>query len=635
MSADLQRTFTDEKKASDSDHKIATLSKDSENGPEIDQDDGVTSIEALYLVFGKGWQLWMLYGSLAIISFVYALSSTTTYIYEQFAASSFSAHPLIGTISVVVGIMAGVAKPFIAKIADLSSRPAALATSVAFYCVGYTIVAASTTIGAVTGGQLIYTIGNTGIDFISGILIADITNLQWRGFMQGLYSMPFVITAFVSGSISTGISANTKDGWRWGYGMFVILVPVSIGPALLVLFWGDRKAKRIGALSLASSSYARRKQIAGEKKQTLLQSGLYYWRIIDAFGLILLGTAFTLVLLPFTLYTSADNGWKNPSLIAMFVVGGVLLIAFSYWEFKLASHPIMPKRVINKTFVRTTRFPLHLLNSLIFIQVCSVVIDIMYYLSGYVTLTFFSSYVYVVKDWSLANYTYFSNILTVGLCTFSVLGGFLQRVTHRYKYIQLAGLGIRIIGQGLIFLAANGNKSDAVLVMSQILTSLGGSFSVIGSQVAVQASVPHQDMALAMSLLSLWTNLGGGIGSAIASAIWNAKLPQNLEKYLGATHNSTEISEIFGSIVVARLAEPRELVIKAYDDTAYMLFLPALVLSCLPLIAGCLTTNFYLGTTHNAIETKEIRLRARDETDEEAIKRKAAEIEARVKSEKV
>lgn len=28
--------------------------------------------------------------------------------------------------------------------------------------------------------------------------------------------------------------------------MFVILVPVCIAPALIVLFWGDRRAKKLG-----------------------------------------------------------------------------------------------------------------------------------------------------------------------------------------------------------------------------------------------------------------------------------------------------------------------------------------------------------------------------------------------------
>ncbi|KAK7033011.1 hypothetical protein R3P38DRAFT_3313100 [Favolaschia claudopus] len=600
MSTGLQHSSTDEKQEHVPQDVTPTLAKDVENAPVVEQDDGVSRIEALYLVFSKGWKLWMLYGSLALISFVYALSQSTTYTYEAYAASSFQSHALIGTIGVVVAIIGGVAKPFIAKTSDLSSRPLALAMSVFFYAIGYIIVAASTTIGAVAGGQVIYTIGNTGIDLVLGIIIADITSLQWRGFMQGLFSLPFIITAFVAGKIASGISANTLNGWRWGYGMFVILVPISIAPALVVLFWGDRKAKKVGALSLASSSYVRRKQITGEQvDRSLLQLAIYYWRLIDAFGLLLLGTGFTLILLPFTLYTTADHGWNNPSLIAMFVVGGILLIAFGGWEFKGASHPIMPRRVLNKTFL------------------CCVAIDFLYYLSGYVTLTYFSSYVYVVKDWSLENYTYFNNMsvqlvsaLTVGLCLFGFLAGVIQRITHRYKYLQLTGLCIRLIGQGLIFLSANGNKSDAVLVMSQILTSLGGSFSVIGSQVANQAS----DMALAISLLSLWTSVGGGIGSAIAAAIWNAKLPANLNKYLGDQLNSTEIAEIFGSILVAREAQPRDLIIKAYDDTAYQLFLPALVLSALPLVAGCLTTNFYLGTGHNAIETKEVRLRGRDET---------------------
>ncbi|KAJ7158890.1 hypothetical protein C8R46DRAFT_1165174 [Mycena filopes] len=586
-STDLQRALTDEKKDTASDHNASLA----DNIVVVEQDDGVTRIEALYLVFSKGWKIWMLYGSLAIISFVYALSQSTTYTYETFAASSFESHPLIGTIAVVVSIMSGVAKPFIAKIADLSSRPMALVLSVFLYALGYIIVASSTTIGAVAGGT----------------------------FQHPVHHSPH----FLAGNISTGISANTLNGWRWGYGMFIILVPVSITPALVVLFWANRKAKKIGGSSFFSADVLLRVLIALQRCPSPLHLmpvasclpannsshsfksaftiGVSWTPSACSFSVrLLLGFGFALILLPFTLYTGAKNGWKNPSLIAMFVVGGLLLMAFAAWEFNGS---------------RSSHYAASCTQQ-----------DI-----RYVTLTYFSSYVYVVKDWSLTNYTYFNNILTVGLCGFSVVGGLIQRYTHRYKWLQLSGLCIRVIGQGLIFLASNGNKSDAVLVMSQILTSMGGAFSVIGSQVATQASVPHQDMALVIALLSLWTSVGGGIGSAIAAAIWNAKLPANLEKYLGDTLNSTEIADIYGSILVARMAEPRELVIKAYDDTAYYLFLPALCLSCLSILAGCLTTNFYLGTTHNAIEAKEVRLRDSSETDEDVIKRKAAEVEARFK----
>jgi hypothetical protein len=110
--------------------------------------------------------------------------------------------------------------------------------------------------------------------------------------------------------------------------MFIIIVPACIVPIVVVLFWADWKAKKIGgsfsyiamlrtcksvlpALSLASSSYARRKLAAAEQDRSLVQTVLHYTGIIDAFGLLLLGVAFSLILLPFTLYTGAENGWKN------------------------------------------------------------------------------------------------------------------------------------------------------------------------------------------------------------------------------------------------------------------------------------------------------------------------------------
>ena len=64
--------------------------------------------------------------------------------------------------------------------------------------------------------------------------------------------------------------------------------------------------------------------------------------------------------------------------------------------------------------------------------------------------------------------------------------------------------------------------SDVALVWTQILISLGGAFSVVGSRVATQASVPHQDMATVIALLALWTKIGGAIGSAISTAIWKS-----------------------------------------------------------------------------------------------------------------
>lgn len=51
------------------------------------------------------------------------------------------------------------------------------------------------------------------------------------------------------------------------------------------------------------------------------------------------------------------------------------------------------------------------------------------------------------------------------------------------------------------------------------------------------------------------------------------------------------------------------------------------MLSIVPIMAGFYTTNFYLGTQHNAIEAKEVKILSADETTEEAIREKARRAE--------
>ncbi|WWC85163.1 uncharacterized protein L201_000020 [Kwoniella dendrophila CBS 6074] len=582
----------------------------------IEKYPGVAKIEALYTVFGKGAKLWVLWGAIALISCAYALSSQTTYYYVPFATSAFGEHTVLGTISVITAIMAGVAKPFIAKLADLWSRPFAIAVGVVFYTIGYIVVAASKNVEDVAAGQVIYTLGDTALQFVQTILLGDITSLQYRGLVNGLVSLPYIPFAFVAGNIAEGLKVYTStDGWRWGFGMFCIIIPATVTPAVLILFWADYRAKKVGALSLASSTYARERvlQQVQQPKKSIIQVLIDYARKIDAIGLLLLGFAFGCILTPFTLSTTAKGGYTNPSLIALLVVGGILFIATLVWEWKFASHPIMPLRIFNRTFI------------------CAVGIDFMYYFSGYLSDAYWSSWLWVSKDYDSKDYTYILNILTVGLCGLSVPAGLIQRYTHRFKYLQISGLCFRIIGMGLNYLLVAGNGSNAVVVSSRVMISLGGAISVISSQVASQASVPHNDLALAASILALWTSIGGAIGSAIAASVWNRRVPFYLEKYVGEyyNNNATALAEIFGSIYVARAAEPRALIVKAYDEAVKPLYLAGFLTSFVSLIFGFFTRNYVLDDRHNVIESTKVVMKSQDETAPEVVAARAREAEAK------
>jgi hypothetical protein len=293
-------------------------------------------------------------------------------------------------------------------------------------------MAACHDVNTYAAGSVIFTVGSTGLDLVTTIIIGDATSLQWRGFAQAVYAAPYIINAFISAYIAAAFGV---ENWRWGYGMFCIIVPVTMAPALVVLFWADIKAKKIGTLSLAASSSNHRQDIAKEEESGILEMAIYYFHAMDGFGLILLGFAWSLILLPFTLSAEATDGWHNPSMIAMETVGWILLISFAAWELWGARYPLMPARILNRTFI------------------CCIAIDFFYQCGGYIQLLYYSSWVYVIKDWSLRDYTFWTNELGVGLCAFSFVAALINRYTHQYKYTQLAGIIIRAMYVSYYFCA--------------------------------------------------------------------------------------------------------------------------------------------------------------------------------------
>lgn len=177
--------------------------------------------------------------------------------------------------------------------------------------------------------------------------------------------------------------------------MYAIITPVVMGPALLVLIWYENKAKKAGLLARAAPTTANNvssatttvtkhdsengdnltpteskeaahdlnkteaqdhdhelDQADEEPRLTVVEKLWKIWFEMDVFGLLLLGFGWALLLLPFSLSINADNGYKNPSLIAMFVVGALCLVAYCIYEALWARFPTAPVRLLkNRTFL--------------------------------------------------------------------------------------------------------------------------------------------------------------------------------------------------------------------------------------------------------------------------------------------
>jgi hypothetical protein len=83
--------------------------------------------------------------------------------------------------------------------------------------------------------------------------------------------------------------------------MFAILIPASLSPLVVTLYWAERKAKRLGLAPTAGV-------FSGD---TWKQRIWNFIEQLDLVGLIILGASVALILLPLTLSQTAKSGWDN------------------------------------------------------------------------------------------------------------------------------------------------------------------------------------------------------------------------------------------------------------------------------------------------------------------------------------
>ncbi|KAG9042123.1 hypothetical protein FS837_011259 [Tulasnella sp. UAMH 9824] len=561
----------------------------SSSDPSVNHDDaqfdtpdahiGVKKVEAAAKVY-RGRTKWFLYLGIALASYIYSLDGTTTWTYLSWAQSSFGKHSLIASIQVAQSIIIAVGKPIVAKLADVTSRPVAYTSVLLFYVIGYIVIASANNTNQIAGGIVVYAMGYTGLQVLTSIIVADITSLQYRGLVQGLTSAPFILNAFVSAFISESVLGPTFSGWRWGYGMFAILIPAALSPLILTLFWAEHAAYKRGYLE------HERSVPLGEKiKRSVIDS--------DVLGLLLLSAGVALLLLPLTLANNAKGRWHNPSMIAMIVLGPIFLIAFGIYEWKFSPKPLAPARFLKNPSV-----------------VIASLIGFFDFVSFYLTYTYLYSFVYITQpSWSVRELTYFANTQSVALTVFAIMAGVIMRFTHRYKWLLVFGLTVRLAGVGMMIHSRGARGSAAELVINQVIQGFGGGIASITTGVGSQASVPHRDVAIVTALVLLVTEIGGVVGNAIAGAIWSNTMPGQLRKHLPGLSDE-EVTTLFGSIIAVGTypegSPERNGAIAAYDEVMKRMLIAAVVVAVFPLILSFFMPNWYLGDTQNAVTEKNI-----------------------------
>ena len=159
----------------------------------------------------------------------------------------------------------------------------------------------------------------------------------------------------------------------------------------------------------------------------------------------------------------------------------------------------------------------------------------------------------------------------------------LIRCTGRYKWLAFAGVPFFCLGTPLLLYFRYPDSGVGFNVMCQVFNGIATGIWTITSQMAVMASVTHQEVAVGIAIAQMTRSVGASLGMGIAGAIWTNTLPRALHEHL--PDGSKQLANTIYASIVTQKSYPvgspvRTAIIASYVDVqqkmviASSIFLP-------------------------------------------------------------
>lgn len=376
--------------------------------------------------------------------------------------------------------------------------------------------------------------------------------------MFAFIASPYIATVWITGPLAQ--AWINGPGFRWAFGAFAIITPLTSLPLYILMQWNYKKAVKAGFMPAQKSG------------RTLFQSIKHYAIEYDLFGLLLLCAGFALFLLPFSIYSYQARGWQSPMIICMIVFGILFLIAFVLWEIFGAPIRFMPWHLLKDRTV----LGCNILAAVLFIEF-------------YIWNSYFTSFLQVVPGMNLTQTGYISNIYSIGSCFLAIFSGFYLRWTGDFKKQSLFfGLPLTLLGVGLMIHFRQPDVNIGYIIMCQIFIAFGGGCLVITQQVGAMAATTHQYVAVVLAVEGMSSSIGGAIGATVAAAIWTGKFYPSLQRLLPA-ESLDQAATIYGDLTVQMsypLGTPtRDAINEAYGESQMIMCVAATAILALAVAA--------------------------------------------------
>ncbi|CAO3649545.1 unnamed protein product [Mucor fragilis] len=523
---------------------------------------GVKLVELYKLVWTK-WDKVFLFSGLVLLSWAMNFESNISYALTTNVTFLFKTNNLISILSTVLYILETALYPIYSKLSDIYGRAQCYTVAIVFYMVAYIVMATANSYDNLVGGQVVYAFGYTGCAILGPITIADFTNVVDRGLMQAIYNVPGLINMFLAPRAGDELYAAGQ--WRWGYAIVVFIIFATSLPLLGTLWKLYFKVRRSGVMT---EYRAEQKKIEEEENKSFLDKVIWLAIEIDIVGSLLLVAGLCLILLPLVLALPSWGGWKSGTTLGTLCSGVVAWALFVIWEWKFSKKPIIP---LTRWKTRTPLYGVCALSTVTIISSTN--------------WQYFTTYLMLSRNLSYSDAILLERGYNVSYIVCEVIVGFLMKRFRVWKPFVWAGVSLTILGVGLMIPARLPTSSDAFVVISQTIVGIGSGFLYTPMLVAIQSSVPHEDLAVATAMMQVGGAIAASIGSTMAGSIWNNMLPGQIAKYVPGEYDYTQI---VGSVPYA-LALPTEQyngVVQAYGHVQMILSIIAI---CIAVITFCFT----------------------------------------------
>ncbi|RAH68809.1 MDR family MFS transporter [Aspergillus aculeatinus CBS 121060] len=334
-------------------------------------------------------------------------------------------------------------------------------------------------------GRAIAGLGSGGIFPGAVLIMSETVPLEKRALYNALITGMAGI-AGVTGPLIGGAFTNHLT-WRW---CFYINLPCGAVTALAVLF------------SYHDKERSARSQLSWREKMGHL----------DLWGLFIFVPAIVCLFLPLQ-WAGTKYHWQNARIIVLFILFGVLIAVWAAIQRWKQERATVPPRLIAMRNVWAT-------------AVYTVFFSGSYYVMAY----YFPIWFQAVKGASAMSSGIMSIPMIAGISLCTLIGGIAVNMIGHYMPLMYLGTIILSIGCGMCstLTATSGHPE---WIGYQALVGIGAGFGFNIPLIAVQASLPPDDIATATAIVMFAQNLSGALFIAIAQNLFQNRLVAAVVQY--------------------------------------------------------------------------------------------------------